>query len=243
MKLRRTTRRGSALMAAAALVAVLTGLSPVARGGRDRPASDGQRGGADAACLRQSPGQRARPARGPARRQPVRRRVPVRARLRLLGRSDGPDLADRDEKLAHQRRAGAAERSLLERRVLRAEAIPRRRLPERGEGVRAVAQPQRHGRDPGPALERRPLHRPGERMLIGAGDLPEADARRRPVGAVLGVGGQHLQGHTARSSSTCSTSRSRTTHPERPRPRPGIAGCTAASAPALATRSRACSNW
>ena len=72
--------------------------------------------------------------------------------------------------------------------------LRRRPLPGRHQGLRQAAERQRHGRDRGPALDRRRLHRECLGLLLRRGDLPEADARRGPGGAVLEVGGPHVQG-------------------------------------------------
>ena len=123
-------------------------------------------------------------------------------------------------------------------------AYARRPLPGRRHGLRQAADRQRHGRDRGPALDRRRLHREHLGLLLRRGGLPEADARRGPGGAVLEVGGPHLQGQRRRSSSTCSTSPTPNKPTAATRPRAGSAGCTAAAtAPAFPTGWPACRPW
>ena len=53
-----------------------------------------------------------------------------------------------------------------------------RELPERDQVLRAPAERQRARGDPGPALDRRCLHRAVLGLLVGAGGVPEADAGR-----------------------------------------------------------------
>ena len=82
-------------------------------------------------------------------------------------------------------------------------------LHQRDQVLRQPAERQRHRGDPGPALDRRRLHRAVGRLLVGAGDLPEADARRGAGDPVLDARWPTPSRATTRSSSTCSTSRTR----------------------------------
>ena len=144
-----------------------------------------------AARVGEPAGQLPRQAGGAARREQVGHRVPVRAGPRDLRRADRSGIDLGDEGLGDQRGPDPAERGLLERRVLRQPRLRGRQLPERDQGVRPPAQRQRHGRDPGPALVRRPL--PGA-LPVRGGQVPQADARRGAGDSVLDIGGEHVQG-------------------------------------------------
>ena len=79
----------------------------------------------------------------------------MRAGQRHLRRPQRPGVDHRDEELGRQRGPRAAERGVLERRVLRQLGLRGRQLHQRDQGLRQPAERQRHGGDPGPALDRR----------------------------------------------------------------------------------------
>ena len=93
--------------------------------------------------------------------------------------------------------------------VLRQPGLRGRQLPGRHQGLRQPAERQRHGRHPGPALDRRAVHRQLVRLLVGRGHLPEADAGRGARRSRSGPRWRTRSRATTRSSSTCSTSRTR----------------------------------
>ncbi len=142
---------------------------------------------------RQAPrGRRQRQDLRAARRELAELRVRLLLRLRVLGRGRSedhpPDCRQRaqDRELAHQHRAGAAQRGVLAGGGRPAGVRRRGRLPRGGAELGHAAASRRSRGDPRPAL-------------VGA-----AGCRRRgpardaglPVARVLDVGGDHVQGRS-----------------------------------------------